>query len=94
MISKIKNGIRELERNIEKMIANTTFYPNTIRMHPSDVKTLRGYRITHDKASEDMILTIFGLKIIQTTKVDVGTCEVYNDEFFIEDLKHWRNYNE
>jgi hypothetical protein len=57
-----------------------TLRPNTIRLHPADVETMRDsnhFNIEFPK-------TIFGLKIIITSKVEKGTCEMYDDKYFKE----------
>ena len=77
MIEKIKEAIRE-------MIEKSHISPNTIRLHPSDIAKLRNCCFYQPDVSYGKPTTIFGLKIIETTKVDEGMAEIYNDEIFYE----------
>ena len=83
MIDKIRKGIKTL---VENRIS-----PNTIRMHPVDV-----YKLKRDHWDElyelsFKISTIFGLRIIETTRVEEGTADIYNDNdlYIIGDKLIW-----
>ena len=76
--------IQEIQLAIGEMIKEMAIEPNTIRIHPADVNKLKSDAFHYVMLSDGRISTIIGLKIIETTKVEEGKAEIYNDKIFSE----------
>lgn len=70
------------------MITNTGIVPNKIRIHPVDLRELISENILFFQCEDDgfdfSIIKLFGLEVVETIRVEEGTAEIYNDEYFIE----------
>ena len=76
--------IKQIALGISEMVNNMNIEPNTIRIHPADVNKLKSDAFHYGQLQEGQISTILGLKVIETTKVEEGKCEIYNDKVFSE----------
>ena len=77
----------QIQLAICKMIRNMYIKPNTIRIHPSDLSKLKNECGSYfDLLDTTRLLTFLGLKVIETTKIEEGKCEIYYKEIFGEDL--------
>ena len=78
MVNYIRNILEGIRVSIEDDI-----YPNTIRIHPIDLFKLK-LEIKNCQLGD--IVTILGMRIEETVKVEVGKAELYNDKL-LEKLK-------
>ena len=79
------NLIEGIEEAIKKMISEMHIEPKTIRLNPKDVRKIELERIIYSPTVLSCVINkICGLRITETTKVQEGTAEIYNDKLFYE----------
>jgi len=76
--------IQEISLAISKIIQEMGISPNTIRINPVSLDKLKSDNFHYGQLEQRDVFTVLGLRVITSTKVEEGMCEIYNDKIFVE----------